>query len=158
MADVKGAWNDAGEQLSGLGKTLKAHYDQQRGEDREQVRAEVRDALKRLAEAVQDAFEAMGAAAKDQAVKDNVRHVGQSVTAALGATFQEISEELRKRARRPGDEPPGGEGAEPPSGQSGGQEGGQEGGQAGGQAGGSGESGTSQKDDDSPGVEPWGTP
>ena len=84
---------------------------------------------------MQDAFEAMGAAAKDQAVKDDVRHVGQSLTVALGATFSEISEELRKRARRPGDEPPGGDGAEPPSGETGGQSGEQSGEQSGGQSG-----------------------
>jgi hypothetical protein len=92
MAEVKSAWNDAGERLGGLGRRLKGHYDVQRGEESEQVGAELKEAVKKLTEAVQDAFEAVGAAAKDQAVKDDVRQVGQSLTVALGATFTEISE------------------------------------------------------------------
>jgi len=96
MADVKAAWNDAGDKLSGLGSKLKAHYEQQHGTDSEQAQAEVRDAVKRLTEAVHDAFDAIGAAAKDQAVKDDVKQVGQAFTTAMGATFTEISEDLQK--------------------------------------------------------------
>src|SRR5262245_56679870 len=96
MADVKAAWNDAGDKLSGLGSKLKAHYEQQHGTDSEQAQAEVRDAVKRLTEAVHDAFDAIGAAAKDQAVKDDVKQVGQAFGTAVGATFTEISEDLQK--------------------------------------------------------------
>jgi len=101
MADSRSAWNDAGERLSGLGLKLKLHYEQQRGEEGEQARSEVEGAVKRLADAVQDAFEAMGVAAKDQAVREDVKQVGQSLTDALNATFAEVSEEVRKAFSRP---------------------------------------------------------
>jgi|SRR6266540_901116 len=100
MADSRSAWNDAGERLSGLGLKLKLHYEQQRGEEGEQARSEVEGAVKRLADAVQDAFEAMGVAAKDQAVREDVKQVGQSLTDALNATFAEVSEEVRKAFSR----------------------------------------------------------
>jgi len=119
MADVKAAWNDAGDKLSGLGSKLKAHYEQQHGADSEQAQAEVKDAVKRLTEAVHDAFDAIGAAAKDQAVKDDVKQVGQAFTTAMGATFTEISEDLQKAyakvkaSRASGGAETGGETAKP---------------------------------------------
>jgi len=64
MADPRSAWHDASKRLSGLGLKLKLHYEQRRGEDGEQARSEVESAVKRLTDAVRDAFEAMGAAAK----------------------------------------------------------------------------------------------
>jgi len=100
MADSRSAWNDAVERLSGLGLKLKLHYEQQRGEEGEQARSDVEGAVKRLGEAVQDVFEAMGAAAKDTAVRADVKEVGQSLTDALNATFAEVSEEMRKAFSR----------------------------------------------------------
>ena len=98
MADVRTAWKQAGEQLSGLGLKLRLHYDEQRGTDAdgEQVRAqdEVKEAVRKRGMAVQDAVDALGAAARDQAVKDDVREVGRSLKDALGVTFTEISDEL----------------------------------------------------------------
>jgi hypothetical protein len=96
MADVRAAWNDAGEKLSGLGQKLKLHYDQQHGQDSQATREEVADAAKRLGAAVQDAFEAIGAAAKDKAVQADVKQVGQSLLDALGATFGQVSGDLRR--------------------------------------------------------------
>jgi hypothetical protein len=101
MADSRTAWNDASERLSGLGLKLKLHYEQQRGEEGQQARTDVEGAVKRLADAVQDAFEALGVAAKDQAVREDVKQVGQSLTDALNATFEEVSAELRKAFSRP---------------------------------------------------------
>jgi hypothetical protein len=118
MADSRSAWHDAGERLSGLGLKLKLHYEQQRGEEGEHARAEVEGAVKRLADAVQDAFEAIGAAAKDHAVRDDVKQVGQSLTDALNATFAEVSGQMRKAMSRPAgpsspDTTPAGEAATP---------------------------------------------
>jgi hypothetical protein len=96
MADSRAAWNDAGERLTELGQKLKTHYEQQHGTDSTQAREELADAAKRLGGAVQDAFEALGAAAKDKTVQADVKQVGQSVYDALGATFGQVSEELRR--------------------------------------------------------------
>jgi hypothetical protein len=109
MTDTKAAWDDAGRQLTGLGGRLKQHYEQQRGADGEQAKAEVQDAVKKLADAVQDAFDALGASAKDQAVKEDVKAVARSLTDAFGASFAEFSDELRTAFNRRRDQ--GGPGA-----------------------------------------------
>jgi hypothetical protein len=96
MPDPRAAWNDAGERLSELGQKLKSHYAQQHGTDSAQATEELADAARRLGGAVQDAFEALGVAAKDKEVQADVKQVGQSLYDALGATFGQVSEELRR--------------------------------------------------------------
>lgn len=100
MADVRSAWNDAGGHFSELGQKLKQHYAQQRGNDAERERTQVEEAVGKLADALRGAFDAMGAAAKDPAVKSEVKQVGKTVGDALGVTFAEISDELRKAFNR----------------------------------------------------------
>jgi hypothetical protein len=96
-AEIKAAWSEAGDRLSGLGAKLKQHYaEHQGGTEPEQAGSEVKEAVKRLGVAVQDAFEAIGTAAQDEAVKKDVKDVGQSVASALGATFTVIGDEVRK--------------------------------------------------------------
>jgi hypothetical protein len=115
MADVRGAWNDAGEKLNELGQKLKLHYDEQRGQESQATRDELADAARRLGHAVQDGFEALGAAAKDKTVQADVKQVGQSLFDALSATFGQVSGDLRRTlAERKG--AAAAEGA-PPSGQ-----------------------------------------
>lgn len=97
MSDVRSAWQDAGEQLGDLGQRLRAHYQEHRAE--EGSGPEVREAVKRLAEAVQEAFEAVGSAAKNPEVREDVKQVGQSLSDALGVTFAEVSEDLRRAFR-----------------------------------------------------------
>jgi hypothetical protein len=108
MADVKSAWNDAGDQLQNLGASLKQHYAQQRGEDAGQTKEQVGDAFKKVGEALQGAFDALGAAAKDPAVKADVKQTGKSVADALTVTFTELSDDVRKafdkRKGEPGDD------------------------------------------------------
>lgn len=94
MAEVRTAWDEAGEALSGLGLRLKLHYEQQR-EDVEE-RAAVESAAAKLGAALQDVFDALGEAAKDDAVKADVVRVGQSLTDALSVTFAEVSDDVRK--------------------------------------------------------------
>jgi|SRR3954447_16865163 hypothetical protein len=108
MTDAKSAWLAAGEQLSSLGSKLGEHYEKQRGADTAQARAETEEALKRLGQAVQDAFEAVGAAAKDDAVREDVKQVGRSVVGALDLTLRQVSQELRQAFDRhsSGDTPP----------------------------------------------------
>ena len=105
MTDAKSAWADTGEQLTSLGSKLGAHYEKQRGTDGAQARAETEEALKRLGQAVQDAFEAVGAAAKDEAVRQDVKQVGRSLASALDVTFRQISSEIRQAFDRSQDRP-----------------------------------------------------
>lgn len=96
MTDVRSAWDEAGEALSGLGLRLKLHYEQQREEDE----AAVESAVARLGAALQDAFDALGAASRDEAVRGDVERVGKSLTDALSATFAEVSDDVRKAFER----------------------------------------------------------
>jgi hypothetical protein len=96
MTDAKSAWVDTGEQLSSLGSKLGAHYEKQRGTEGAQARAETEEALKRVGQAVQDAFEAVGAAAKDEAVRQDVKQVGRSLVGALELTFRQVSGEIQR--------------------------------------------------------------
>jgi Flp pilus assembly pilin Flp len=97
MTDAKSAWHETGERFSGLGAKLKLHYEQQRGQEADQAKAEVREALQKLTGALEDAFEAIGTAARDDAVKSDVKQVGQSLVTALGATFSQISAEVQRQ-------------------------------------------------------------
>jgi ribosome recycling factor len=90
MSDAKTAWTEAGDSLSGLGLKLKLHYEQQRSEETENVRHEVETAVERLTEVVKEAFDAVGAAAKDEAVRDDVKQVGESLGKALSASLEEL--------------------------------------------------------------------
>ena len=94
MTDVRTAWDEAGEALSGLALRLKLHYEQQRGGD--DAEAAVESAVAKLGVAIQDAFDALGAAATDDAVRSDVAQVGKSLTEALSVTFAEMSEPVRK--------------------------------------------------------------
>jgi hypothetical protein len=100
MNDVMSAWKVAGDRLTALGSALKEHYEQRQAWEPggEPTQQEIASAKRRLTNGVQEAFEAMGAAAKDPVVKDDVRRVGQSLAGALSATFAEVSDDLRKVA------------------------------------------------------------
>ena len=96
MTDAKSAWNETGEQLTALGSKLGSHFEKQRAADGEQARAQTEEAIKRLGSAIQDAFDAVGTAAKDEAVRQDVKQVGRSLITALDVTFREVSDEVRK--------------------------------------------------------------
>lgn len=97
MTDAKSAWHEASERFGSLGTKLKLHYEQQRGQEADQAKAEVRDAMRKLTSALEDAFEAIGTAARDDAVKTDVKQVGQSLATALGATFSQVSAEVQRQ-------------------------------------------------------------
>ena len=87
-------WKEVGAKLEAIGLKLKLHYEQEHGE-RDAV-AEPKDAVTRLADAVDDAFDALGNAATDDAVKADVRDAGQALSNALAASFAEVSSSLKR--------------------------------------------------------------
>ena len=117
MTDARSAWSETGEQLTALGSKLGAHFERQRGTEGEQARAQTDEALKRLTDAVRDAFDTVGVAARDEAVQQDVKQVGRSLISALDVTFREVSEEVRKAFDRPAaaDKPSPAEDATPPA-------------------------------------------
>jgi Flp pilus assembly pilin Flp len=158
MTDAKSAWHEASERFGSLGSKLKTHYELQRGQEADEAKAEVKDALHRLSGALEDAFEALGKAAKDDAVKTDVKQVGQSLATALGATFTEVSGELQRAFTKRGGPSTGDEHAPAETtGETSGAvtDAGAKEGEAGAKEG---EAGPKDGGAEPPRVEPWGTP
>ena len=95
MTEAKQTWTDLGDQLNELGLKLRLHLEQAakdgdvEGEDR------VRKALHTLTDAVEQAFGALGTAARDDAVREDVKDAGKAFVDALDATFAEVTARLR---------------------------------------------------------------
>lgn len=94
MTDPRESWNDVGAQLNELGLKLQLHFEQAAAEGREDE-AKVKEALRAIGDAVEQAFGALGAVAKDDAVREDVKEVGGAVRDALDATFAELGERFR---------------------------------------------------------------
>jgi hypothetical protein len=94
MSDTPSDWKQVADSLSGLALKLKMHFEQAAGEE---DKAEARQALDRLGDAVEGAFEAVRNAVKDPAVKDDVREVGATLKDALAKTFAEARRRSQDR-------------------------------------------------------------
>jgi len=105
MEESKAAWDEVGSLFSGLGLKLKEHYAQAASSGKAEEGAggrsdaaaaeAMRDAIRKLGAALDDAMEAVSGAAKDPAITDDVRKVGQSLMHAFQATFSDVSDDLR---------------------------------------------------------------
>jgi hypothetical protein len=102
MDDAKAAWEDVGSRFSALGLKLKDHFaDAASTNDNDTARSDAaaRDAMKvaisKLGAALDDAMNAVSSAAKDPAITDDLRKVGQSVIHAFQSTFADVSDDLR---------------------------------------------------------------
>ena len=88
MTDQQAPWNELGERLQALALKLKLHLEQTRD-------GEVREAMDRLRQEVQDAFEAAGNVVKDEAVRTDVREVGRLLADAVSTTLTKVADDLR---------------------------------------------------------------
>jgi enamine deaminase RidA (YjgF/YER057c/UK114 family) len=100
MEEAKAAWEEVGSQFAALGSKLKVHFAHGEDDDTSEpsgaaAKDAMRDALRKLGTALEDAVEAVSDAAKDPAITDDVRKVGQSVLHAFQSTFADVSEDLR---------------------------------------------------------------
>ncbi len=88
-------WRRVGDEFSTLGASFKSHFkrSQQTGSDN-------------LIDSLKAAFDSLGDAAKDEQVRSDAKSAGASFMEAIGDTFSELGETLRKKAedaRRTGD-------------------------------------------------------
>jgi hypothetical protein len=93
--ELKVAWSKVGNELEGLGLKLKYHVEQEFGDDDEGDDGGVKGALNRLGEAFEDAVEAAEHAAKDQAVREDLRATGRELVAALTTTVDQAVKGVR---------------------------------------------------------------
>ncbi|NNC42711.1 MAG: hypothetical protein HKO03_05685 [Acidimicrobiia bacterium] len=97
MTDMKKSWEKAGSKLSALGLKLKYHFEEERSEDSDDEDDDVvRSAVEKLREAFDDAFDAIENAAKDPAVKEDVKMSALLLRDALAETFSEAGDTMRK--------------------------------------------------------------
>lgn len=99
MTTSRQAWDDLGSKLSALGLKLKLHYEQE-AETATEDDGGVRRSLERIGEAIEDAFEALGNAVDDDAVRSDAKESAGLLLDALNASFTEVGDELRNAVRR----------------------------------------------------------
>jgi len=90
MTDTKKAWDEVADSFDRLGLRLKLHYEQAGTAQEEE------EALQRLGTAIDQAFDALGNAARDPVVHTDVTALGHTLGDALGSSLAEISERLHQ--------------------------------------------------------------
>lgn len=105
MADeLKQAWGDVGQQFGSLGRALREHYQTGDATDEADATA-VKDALKRLSDAVGDLADRTGDVVHDEGIRTHTRDVAKALERALGSTVDEIGssiDELVQRRKKSG--------------------------------------------------------
>jgi hypothetical protein len=106
MGQSDEAWSNAVEQLKTLGSMFRYHYQAQEGEEGAAVASEdeVKDALRTLGESISAAFATVGDAFNDPEVREGARQTVGSFFDALGATFSDLGDDISKPRER-GDSP-----------------------------------------------------
>ncbi len=99
-------WTDVRSKVEGLGLKLKLHLQQEDDDADEREPGSTRAALDDLGERLEDAFEAFGNAAKDPAVRSDVRDIGYLLKDALQETLAEASDRLRQSGNSSGGDGP----------------------------------------------------
>ena len=92
VTNIATSWDEVGSKLNGLGLKLKLHIEQSSADDHD-----VTDALHALASSVEAAFDGLLKAAKDPAIKEDVRDVGSALSQAISKTLSEVGNDLRIR-------------------------------------------------------------
>lgn len=98
--DAKRKWDEAGERFAAFGRALAARYKQLEQEQGAQER-EVRDALRTVTQTLDRAFTSLGDTLRDPHAKEELKAAARSLADALGSTFEEVAEEVRRRVGRP---------------------------------------------------------
>jgi len=88
-------WDKMSEQVSSLGRKLKDTY-RRAIADEGPDQAEIKAALRTLGNAWEKVAQAVGAAARDEAVRANMKSAATGFLEAVGAAFSEFGSELRR--------------------------------------------------------------
>jgi hypothetical protein len=108
--DVGGAWEQVGERISALGRSMRSHM----ASGEEASSTELRSALQRLGDAVKDLVDRADQAVRDPEVRDQAKDLGRSLDHALSRTFERAASEIDdivQKVRQRGGRASGGEDA-----------------------------------------------
>jgi hypothetical protein len=104
MAENKEAWDRVGRDFSDLGRQVKQRYEQRErsGQGAPPAdRRKVDEALRQLADSLDEAFTALGDAIRDPQFGAQTKKAAGSLSDAMAATFAELSERFRSRREPP---------------------------------------------------------
>lgn len=110
----KEAWDEVGERFAVFGRALAARYkqlEQEAGMTADEDRRKLEEALQTVTRTLDQAFTSLGDTIRDPNAKQGLKDAAGSIGTALGVTFSEVSDEIRKRVRSSGT---GSEGSETP--------------------------------------------
>jgi hypothetical protein len=107
--DAKQAWSDVGERFSALGKRLSERY-REAGSSGEAAARETQrtmeDTAKEIGDQISRALDALGATIRDDEAKADLKQAVNGVGEALGATFDEAADAIRRSVGSKEDGPP----------------------------------------------------
>lgn len=96
MADD--VWQDIRDKVEGLGLKLKLHLDQESGEN--SGTSDTRAALEEMGDKVQDALNGFGSAAKDPAIRADMKDIGVMLRDALTASASNVAGEAERMFKK----------------------------------------------------------
>lgn len=83
------AWSKVSEQFDKVGRQLRSHLDDAG------ARQEAKDAARGLADAVDQGFDAIGRAVRDESIREDVRELGRTLREALTSSIDKFGERVR---------------------------------------------------------------
>lgn len=100
-------WKDVKSKVEGLGLKLKLHLEQEADETNDEANpGDTKAAIEELGTKLQDAFASFGAAAKDQAVRDDVKDIGLTLKDAMYETLSTVGGEVGEAVKKARGEAP----------------------------------------------------
>ena len=100
MDETKKAWNEVGEGFAKLGRMLSDRY-QQTPKPTEATEGAVKDSVKRATDELDRALTALGETLRDDEARAHMKETGKKLGDALKATFNDVSEQIRKSVGNP---------------------------------------------------------
>jgi hypothetical protein len=108
--ETKKAWEEVGQHFSDVGKRIGEHYRGLESETRTSAAAQrqnVKDAIQKVVDELDQAFTGLGNALRDPQTKDSLNKAAKSLGDALDSTFAGLNERIRQRRSK---DPAGGTG------------------------------------------------
>lgn len=106
MADLQEPWKNLASKAEALGLKLKLHLEQEADETEDETTTgettagETKAAIEDLGRRLQDAFDSLGAAVKDPAVRADMKDMGSLFKEALTDTFSTVSTDVGDAMRK----------------------------------------------------------